>query len=108
MKEGQTLWTREELILALNLYFKTPFGKLHSTNPDVVHLSKLIGRTPGSVAYKLVNLASLDKTYRQEASKVQLMRAILIEKSGKSFTKIGQTWLMKAKSCWQRKKAKIF
>ncbi len=60
MKEGQKLWTREELILAINLYCKLPFGKLYSRNPDVIELAKLIDRTPGSVAFKLVNFASLD------------------------------------------------
>jgi len=60
MKEGQKLWTREELILAINLYCKLPFGRLHSRNPDVIHLAKLLDRTPSSVAYKLVNFASLD------------------------------------------------
>ena len=60
MKAGQRSWTRDELILAINLYCKTPFGRLHSRNPDIVRLSSLIGRTPGSVAYKLVNFASLD------------------------------------------------
>ena len=60
MKEGQTLWTRDELTLAINLYYKLPFGRLHKGNPAVIHLSKLIGRTPNSVAYKLVNFASLD------------------------------------------------
>jgi putative restriction endonuclease len=60
MKEGQTLWTRNELILAINLYYKLPFGKLHKGNSSVINLSKLIGRTPNSVAYKLVNFASLD------------------------------------------------
>jgi len=60
MKTGQKLWTREELILAVNLYCKLPFGKLHMLNPDVKSLAKLIGRTPGSMAFKLVNFASLD------------------------------------------------
>lgn len=60
MKAGQRAWTRDELILAINLYCKTPFGRLHSRNPDVIRLAELIGRTPGSVAYKLVNFASLD------------------------------------------------
>lgn len=60
MKEGQRLWTREELLLTINLYCKLPFGKLHSRNPDVIELANLIGRTPGSVAFKLVNFASLD------------------------------------------------
>lgn len=62
MMPGQSRWTREELILAMNLYCKLPFGKLHSGNPDVISLARLIGRTPGSVAFKLVNFASLDPT----------------------------------------------
>ena len=39
---------------------KLPFGKMHSRNPKIIKLAKLIGRTPGSVAFKLVNFASLD------------------------------------------------
>ncbi|HFA52093.1 MAG TPA: HNH endonuclease [Bacteroidetes bacterium] len=62
MKKGQRLWTRDELILALNLYYTTPFGRLHKGNPDIINLSKLINRTPSSVTYKLVNFASLDPT----------------------------------------------
>lgn len=60
MKKGQKLWTRDELILTINLYCKLPFGRLHRTNPQVMHLAELIGRTPSSIAYKLVNFASLD------------------------------------------------
>jgi len=69
MKKGQSLWTREELILAMNLYCKLPFGKLHSRNPDVIELAQLLSRTPGSVAYKLVNLASLDPALRARGIK---------------------------------------
>lgn len=64
MKKGQKLWTREELIVAINLYCKLPFGKLHSNNSEIIKLANLIGRTPGSVAYKLVNFASLDPSLR--------------------------------------------
>lgn len=64
MKEGQKLWTREELILAINLYYRLPFGRLHRTNPEVIHLANLIGRTPSSIAYKLVNFASLDPSLK--------------------------------------------
>ena len=53
-------WTREELILALNLYLKLPFGKMHSRTPEVIHLANLIGRTPSSIAMRLVNFASVD------------------------------------------------
>jgi putative restriction endonuclease len=69
MKEGQRLWTREELILAINLYCKLPFGKLHKGNPQVIHLSNLIDRTPSSVAYKLVNFASLDPSLQARGIK---------------------------------------
>lgn len=69
MKKGQKLWTREELILTINLYCKTPFGRLHSRNPDVIQLSKLLGRTPSSIAYKLVNFASLDVSLRARGIK---------------------------------------
>ncbi len=64
MREGQKLWTREELILAVNLYCKIPFGKLHRLNPEIVNLAKLIERTPSSVAYKLANFASLDSSLK--------------------------------------------
>lgn len=59
------LWTREELILALNLYLKLPFGKLHSRTPEIIQLSKIIGRTPSSVAMRLNNFASVDPYHQQ-------------------------------------------
>lgn len=65
MKKGQRLWTRNELILAINLYCKTPFGQLHRGNPDIVELASLIGRTPNSIAFKLVNFASLDPSLQK-------------------------------------------
>lgn len=69
MKEGQKLWTREELILAINLYCKLPFGRLHKLNPEVINLANLIGRTPSSIAYKLVNFASLDPSLKARGIK---------------------------------------
>jgi putative restriction endonuclease len=65
MKQGQRLWTRDELLLALNLYCKIPFGKIHKGNPEVITLASLINRTPSSVALKLVNFASLDPVLKQ-------------------------------------------
>lgn len=53
-------WTPEQLKLAFYFYCQTPFGKLHQRNPEIIKLAKLIGRTPGSLAMKLVNFASLD------------------------------------------------
>lgn len=59
------LWIREELILALNLYLKLPFGKLHSGTSEIMHLASLIGRTPGSVAMRLNNFAAVDPFHQQ-------------------------------------------
>lgn len=69
MKSGQSLWTREELILAINLYCKVPFGKMHKTNAAIIELAELIGRTPSSVAFKLGNFASFDPTLKARGIK---------------------------------------
>jgi putative restriction endonuclease len=69
MKSGQLLWTKDELILTINLYCKIPFGKMHSNNPEVIILANLIGRSPNSVAYKLVNFASLDPSLQARGIK---------------------------------------
>lgn len=69
MKEGQRLWTKEESILAINLYCKIPFGQMHSRNTAVIDLANLIHRTPSSVARKLGNLASLDPKLQQRGIK---------------------------------------
>lgn len=65
MSEARKLWTKDELILALNLYLKLPFGKLHSGTPEIIHLAHLLGRTPGSIAMRLNNFASVDPYHRQ-------------------------------------------
>ena len=64
-------WTRSELILAINLYCKIPFGKIDMRTPEVIKLARQLGRTPGSVSYKLANFASIDPTLpRKGASNV--------------------------------------
>ena len=54
------IWSREELVVAFNLYCKIPFSKISYKNPLVIELANLIKRTPSAVALKLVNYASLD------------------------------------------------
>ncbi len=85
MKEGQKLWIREELILAINLYCKLPFGRLHSRNPEVINLATLIGRTPSSVAYKLVNFASLDPSLKARGIKGASNASILDKEIWKEY-----------------------
>ena len=57
-------WSRECLLLALNLYHKLPFGQFHQNNAEIVEIARRMGRTPGSMAMKLCNLASLDPAER--------------------------------------------
>lgn len=53
-------WTRRDQVLVLELYSRTPFGKMHKTNPDVIELAAFLERTPSSIAMKLANYAGLD------------------------------------------------
>jgi len=60
MKGSNSRWTNEQLKLAFYLYCQLPFGKMNTGNPDIIRLANIIGRSPGAVAMKLVNFASLD------------------------------------------------
>lgn len=62
---ARELWTRDEMILVLNLYLKMPFGRMHSRNPEVVRMAGIIGRTADAVAYRLVNYAAYDPQLQQ-------------------------------------------
>lgn len=53
-------WSRDQLLIAFNLYCQMPFGKMHSRNPEIIKCAEIIGRTPSALAMKLVNIASLD------------------------------------------------
>lgn len=53
-------WTREQTIVALNLYCKIPFNRVSSKHPDIIHIAKTIGRTPNSVKMKIGNFGSFD------------------------------------------------
>lgn len=73
-------WTREELILALDLYFNLDQGQMHKGHPDVIKVSdELIGlnihkeipdkvkfRNPSSVSRRLGNFKTMDSGYDGE------------------------------------------
>ena len=60
------LWTREESILAFELYCRIPFQRTKANNPAVQELARLLGRTPASVARKLGNFGAFDPELRQK------------------------------------------
>lgn len=57
--DGQ-LWTREELILAFELYCRIPFQRTKANDSRVKELAALLHRTPASVARKLGNFGAFD------------------------------------------------
>ncbi|MBU8694127.1 HNH endonuclease [Bacillus altitudinis] len=50
-------WSRDELILALDLYYRIPSSKISSTNEEVIKLSQLLNQIPSSDQFK-------DQTFR--------------------------------------------
>jgi predicted restriction endonuclease len=61
---GNRDWTRDELLVCFNFYCRTPFGKFHRHNPDIVVLAEALDRTPSAVAMKLSNFASFDPAHQ--------------------------------------------
>jgi len=57
---NRNLWTRDQLLVALNIYEKIPFGLFNAKQPVIRDVAKRLKRTPASLAMKLGNLASLD------------------------------------------------
>jgi len=53
-------WTREQTIVALNLYCKIPFNRVSSTHPDIIRIANIIGRSANSVKMKIGNFGSFD------------------------------------------------
>jgi putative restriction endonuclease len=69
MKHRNANWTRDELILAFNLYSQIPFGTIHIRNPKVIELAKLLGRSVGAASWKLANFARLDPALKARGIK---------------------------------------
>lgn len=82
-------WQRKELLLALNLYCRLPFGHYHSRNSEIIKLADFIGRTPDAVAMKLSNFASFDPYHQARVLKGYKMLLKLIEIFGMSSAQIG-------------------
>jgi putative restriction endonuclease len=68
-KAATVKWTREHLLIALNLYCKLPFGSFDRDNSVVKEVASKMGRTSNSLAMKLCNLASLDPVQRARGIK---------------------------------------
>ena len=56
-------WSEDETILAFYYYCQIPFGKIHKTNPEIMHIASILGRTPSSVVLKMGNLESVKEAH---------------------------------------------
>lgn len=59
-------WTRDQTIIAFNLYCKIPFQKASSSNPDIIKIAQIIGRSPNSVKMKIGNFGSFDPELKKK------------------------------------------
>jgi 5-methylcytosine-specific restriction protein A len=70
-------WHRDEIILALDLYFQLEPGQIHARNPEIIELSEILNklpihkvrpdsvkfRNPNGVGLKLSNFLAIDPDY---------------------------------------------
>lgn len=74
------LWTKEQVKLAFHLYCQLPYGRVHGRNPEIISLSKIIGRTSDAVAMKMLNIASNDPAIKN-AGKSALGNASALDRA---------------------------
>ena len=60
------LWTREETIVAFNVYCKIPFKSSSKTHPMIIKHAKLLGRSPSALNMKVGNLGRLDPDLKEQ------------------------------------------
>jgi len=53
-------WTREQTIVAFNVYCKIPFKNSSKTHPMIIKYANIIGRSPSALNMKIGNLGRLD------------------------------------------------
>lgn len=53
-------WTREETIVAFNIYCKIPFKSSSKTHPMIIKYANILGRSPSALNMKVGNIGRLD------------------------------------------------
>ncbi len=59
-------WSREETIVAFNVYCKIPFKNSSKTHPTIVKYANIIGRSPSALNMKIGNLGRLDPELKKK------------------------------------------
>lgn len=59
-------WTREETIVAFNVYCKIPFKSSSKTNAIIIKYANIIGRSPSALNMKIGNFGRLDPELKKQ------------------------------------------
>lgn len=59
-------WTKEETIIAFNVYCKIPFKSSSKTNPTIIKYANIIGRSPSALNMKVGNIGRLDPELKKQ------------------------------------------
>lgn len=60
MKQNQRRWSKDEILIAINLYHQLPFANLRDNHPMIIRVAQKMGRTPSALVLKIGNLGILD------------------------------------------------
>jgi putative restriction endonuclease len=59
-------WTKEETIIAFNVYCKIPFKESKKTHPTIIKYAKILGRSPSALNMKVGNIGRLDPVLKEK------------------------------------------
>lgn len=59
-------WTREETIIAFNVYCKIPFKSSNKNHPTIIEFAKILGRSPSALNMKIGNFGRLDPQLKSQ------------------------------------------
>lgn len=59
-------WTKEETIIAFNVYCKVPFKSSSKTNPTIIKYANILGRSPYALNMKVGNFGRLDPELKKQ------------------------------------------
>ena len=80
MKKDDRRWTRDQTIIAFNLYCKIPFNKVTASNLEIIKVAEIIGRSVNSVKMKIGNFGSFDSELKKRGI-VGLVNASKLDES---------------------------
>ena len=59
-------WSKDETIIAFNVYCKIPFKSSSKTNATIIKYAKIIGRSPSALNMKVGNFGRLDPEHKKQ------------------------------------------